>query len=68
MIARVGLIEPFIQEGLVQTEQYKLARMGMERLKTFTDADVRFATRATGVNQNADSATVTAEGPNGCET
>jgi 3-(3-hydroxy-phenyl)propionate hydroxylase len=68
MIARVGLIEPFIQEGLVQTEQHKLARMGMERLKTFADADVRFATRATGVSQDADSATVTAEGPNGSET
>jgi 2-polyprenyl-6-methoxyphenol hydroxylase-like FAD-dependent oxidoreductase len=101
MIARVGLIEPFLQEGLVaryfqfwdkparakivefdhevlrdetpypfvvQTEQHKLARMGMERLKTFADADVRFATRATGVSQDADSATVTAEGPNGSET
>ena len=101
MIARVGLIEPFIQEGLVaryfqfwdkparakivefdhevlrdetpypfvvQTEQHKLARMGIERLKTFADADVRFATRATGVSQDADSATVTAEGPNGSET
>ncbi len=42
--------------------------MGMERLKTFADADVRFATRATGVSQDADSATVIAEGPNGSET
>jgi 3-(3-hydroxy-phenyl)propionate hydroxylase len=42
--------------------------MGIERLKTFADADVRFATRATGVSQDADSATVTAEGPNGSET
>jgi 3-(3-hydroxy-phenyl)propionate hydroxylase len=101
MIARVGLIEQFIQEGLVaryfqfwdkpawtkivefdharlrdetpypfvvQTEQHKLARMGIERLKTFPDAEVRFATRATAVTQDADSATVTAEGPDGNET
>ena len=101
MIARVGLIEPFIREGLVaryfqfwdkparakivefdheilrdetpypfvvQTEQHKLARMGIERLKSFADVDVRFATRATGVSQDADGATVTAEGPGGPET
>lgn len=100
MIARVGLIEPFIREGLiaryfqfwdkpsrtkivefdhdvlrdetpypfvVQTEQHKLARMGIERLKTFGDAEVRFATRATGVTQDGDGATVSAEGPNGSE-
>src|ERR687895_192978 len=101
MIARVGLIDPFIQQGLVarffqfwdkparakivefdhdllrdetpypfvvQTEQHKLARMGIERLRTFPDAEVRFASRATTVNQDADSATVTVEGPNGTET
>ncbi|HEX2930459.1 MAG TPA: FAD-dependent monooxygenase, partial [Candidatus Binatia bacterium] len=101
MIARVGLIDPFIREGLVaryfqfwdkpararivefdhdrlrdetpypfvvQTEQHKLARMGIERLRTFSDAEVRFATRATAVTQDADSATVTAEGPDGVET
>ncbi len=100
MIARVGLIDQFIKEGLVaryfqfwdkpararivefdhdllrdetrypfvvQTEQHKLARMGIERLKTFPDAEVRFATRVTGVTQDADSATVTADGPNGRE-
>jgi 3-(3-hydroxy-phenyl)propionate hydroxylase len=100
MIARVGLIEPFIREGLiaryfqfwdkpsrakivefdhdllrdetpypfvVQTEQHKLARMGIERLKTFADAEVRFATRATGVTQDSDRATVSAEGPDGSE-
>jgi 3-(3-hydroxy-phenyl)propionate hydroxylase len=98
MIARVGLIDQFIQEGLVaryfqfwdkparakivefdhdtlrdetpypfvvQTEQHKLARMGIERLRTFADADLRFGTRATGVTQDAESATVTAEGPDG---
>lgn len=101
MIARVGLIDQFIQEGLVaryfqfwdkparakivefdhdmlrgetpypfvvQTEQHKLARMGIERLKTFADAEVRFATHATGVTQDAESATVSAEGPDGTET
>src|SRR5918999_6171892 len=101
MIARVGLIDPFIQQGLVarffqfwdkparakivefdhdtlrdetpypfvvQTEQHKLARMGIERLKTFPDAVVRFSTRVTGLSQTADRAIVTAEGPNGSET
>src|SRR5687768_2305041 len=101
MIARVGLIDQFISEGLVaryfqfldkparvkvvefdhdllrdetpypfvvQTEQHKLARMGLERLKTFPDAEVRFTSRATTVKQDADSATVTVEGPDGAET
>jgi 3-(3-hydroxy-phenyl)propionate hydroxylase len=101
MIARVGLIEPFIREGLVaryfqfwdkparrqivefdhellrdetpypfvvQTEQHKLARMGIERLKTFPGAIVRFSTRVTGVTQTAGGAIVTAEGPSGSET
>ena len=101
MIARIGLIEPFIREGLVaryfqfwdkparrqivefdhellrdetpypfvvQTEQHKLARMGIERLKIFPDAFVRFSTRVTGVSQTADHITITAEGPNGSET
>jgi len=54
---------PFV----VQTEQHKLARMGIERLKTFPDVDVRFSTRVTGVTQDADAATVTAEGPGGLE-
>jgi 3-(3-hydroxy-phenyl)propionate hydroxylase len=100
MIARVGLIEPFVKEGLVaryfqfwdkparerivefdhdllrdetpypfvvQTEQHKLARMGIERLRTFSDVDVRFSTRATGVTQAGDGAIVTAQGPNGEE-
>jgi 3-(3-hydroxy-phenyl)propionate hydroxylase len=100
MIARVGLIDPFIQEGLVaryfqfwdkpsrtkivefdhdnlrdetpypfvvQTEQHKLARMGIERLKSFADAEVRFATRVTGVTQDANGARITADGPEGSE-
>lgn len=101
MIAGVGLIDRFIQVGLVaryfqfwdkparskivefdhdvlrdetpypfvvQTEQHKLAAMGIERLKTFADAEVRFATRATTVDQDGDSATVTVQGPDGSET
>ena len=100
MIARVGLINQFIQEGLVaryfqfwdkpsrtkivefdhdnlrdetpypfvvQTEQHKLARMGIERLKSFADAEVRFATRVTGVTQDANGARITADGPEGSE-
>ena len=101
MIARVGLIDQFISEGLVaryfqfwdkparvkvvefdhdtlrdetpypfvvQTEQHKLARMCIERLKTFADAEVRFSTRAKTVSQDADGATVSADGPDGTET
>jgi 2-polyprenyl-6-methoxyphenol hydroxylase-like FAD-dependent oxidoreductase len=101
MIARVGLIDQFIQEGLVaryfqfwdkparakivefdhdvlrdetpypfvvQTEQHKLARMGIERLKMFPDVEVRFGTRVITVSQDADGATISAEGPDGRET
>jgi 3-(3-hydroxy-phenyl)propionate hydroxylase len=42
--------------------------MGIKRLKTFADVEVRFSTRVTGVTQDANQATVTAEGPNGLET
>jgi 3-(3-hydroxy-phenyl)propionate hydroxylase len=101
MIARVGLIDQFIQEGLVaryfqfwdkparakivefdhdvlrdetpypfvvQTEQHKFARMGIERLKSFPDVEVRFGTRVITVSQDADGATISAEGPDGRET
>ncbi len=54
---------PFV----VQTEQHKLARMGIERLKSFPDALVRFSTQVTGVEQNADRVMVSAHGPNGSE-
>ena len=100
LIARVGLIDQFIGEGLVarffqfwdkpsrtkivefdhailrdetpypfvvQTEQHKLARMGIERLSTFPDATVRFSSRATTVNQDAEGVTVTVEGARGTE-
>ena len=101
LIARVGLIDQFIREGLVaryfqfwdkpsrtkivefdhdilrdetpypfvvQTEQHKLARMGIERLTTFPDVEVRFSSRAITVNQDTGGATVTIEGPHGTET
>ncbi|MGH7873713.1 MAG: FAD-dependent oxidoreductase [Candidatus Binatia bacterium] len=100
MIARVGLIDQFIHEGLlaryfqfwdkpsrtkivefdhdtlrdetpypfvVQTEQHKLARIGVERLKSFADAEVRFAARVTGVTQDTDGARVTVDGAAGSE-
>jgi 3-(3-hydroxy-phenyl)propionate hydroxylase len=54
---------PFV----VQTEQHKLCRIGLERLKCCPDVNVRFSTRAVSVTQDADSVTVTAEGPNGME-
>ena len=100
MIARVGLIDQFINEGLlaryfqfwdkpsrtkivefdhdtlrdetpypfvVQTEQHKLARIGIERLKSFADAEVRFAARVTGVTRDTDGARVTVDGAAGSE-
>lgn len=54
---------PFV----VQTEQHKLALMGVEKLKTFADAQVRFATRVLDVSQDGSGATVAAEGPDGKE-
>ena len=48
---------------VVQTEQHKLALMGIARLKAM-GATVRMGARVTGVTQDADSATVeTADGP-----
>jgi 3-(3-hydroxy-phenyl)propionate hydroxylase len=101
MIARVGLIDQFMAEGLVaryfqfwdkathskitefdheflrgetefpfvvQTEQHKLCNMGLKKLKEYPDVATRFNTRVAAVSQDADSVTVTAEGPNGTET
>jgi 3-(3-hydroxy-phenyl)propionate hydroxylase len=51
---------PFV----VQTEQHKLAHMGVERLRAL-GAEVRFDTRVTSVEQDADTATVLADGPDG---
>jgi 3-(3-hydroxy-phenyl)propionate hydroxylase len=48
---------------VVQTEQHKLALMGIERLKAMGQA-VRMGTRVTGLSQDADSVTVeTEQGP-----
>ena len=100
MIDRLGLIEPFIAQGLVaryfhfwdrptrtriaefdhdllrgetkfpfvvQTEQHKLANIGLARLREYAGSDVRFETRVTAVRQDAGTVTATAEGPNGIE-
>ena len=100
MIDRLGLMEPFIAQGLVaryfhfwdrptrtrvaefdhdllrdetrfpfvvQTEQHKLANMGIARLRENPDCDIRFETRITALRQDAGTVTATAEGPNGTE-
>jgi 3-(3-hydroxy-phenyl)propionate hydroxylase len=53
---------PFV----VQTEQHKLAQMGIARLRRI-GADVRFDTCVTAVCQDARAAAVIAAGPNGPE-
>ena len=51
---------PFV----VQTEQHKLANMGLARLRAMGNAMVRMATRVTGLAQDADGVTVhTEQGP-----
>jgi len=100
MIDRLGLIEPFIAQGLVaryfhfwdrptrirlaefdhdllrnetkfpfvvQTEQHKLANMGLARLRGYAEADIRFNTRVISVRQDETAVSATAEGPNGLE-
>lgn len=54
---------PFV----VQTEQHKLANMGLARLRQFAGVNVKFGTRAVTLLQDSSSVTVTAEGPNGYE-
>src|ERR1043165_9488639 len=49
---------PFV----VQTEQHKLANMGVARLRKYADVEVRFETRATAVQQDSSGVTVTIEG------
>jgi 3-(3-hydroxy-phenyl)propionate hydroxylase len=46
---------PFV----VQTEQHKLARMGLDALQEFPDAAIRFAAPVTDLAQGADRVTVT---------
>jgi 3-(3-hydroxy-phenyl)propionate hydroxylase len=49
---------------VVQTEQHKLALMGIARLRAMPNADVRMATKVTGLAQDAERVTVrTDEGP-----
>jgi len=48
---------PFV----VQTEQHKLAMMGIARLRAMAHATVRMATRVTGLEQDADGVTVQTE-------
>ncbi len=100
MIDRLGLIQSFIEQGLVaryfhfwdrptrtrvaefdhdllreqtkfpfvvQTEQHKLANMGLARLREYAEADIRFETRVTSVRQDATAVIATTEGPNGIE-
>jgi len=100
MIDRLGLIEPFIAQGLVaryfhfwdrptrtriaefdhdllrnetrfpfvvQTEQHKLANMGLARLREYADSIIRFETRVTEIRQDAGGVTATAEGTDGVE-
>ncbi|HZE61297.1 MAG TPA: FAD-dependent monooxygenase [Burkholderiales bacterium] len=46
---------------VVQTEQHKLALMGIERLGAMSNASVRMADRVTGLSQDADGVTVQTE-------
>src|SRR5256884_1879242 len=48
---------PFV----VQTEQHKLALMGIARLRAMANATVRMADRVTGLEQNRDGVTVQSE-------
>src|SRR5207247_3282849 len=54
---------PFV----VQTEQHKLANMGLARLREYAEADIRFETRVTSVRQDATAVIATSEGANGIE-
>ena len=47
---------------VVQTEQHKLALMGIARLRAMPNANVRMATRLTGLAQDAEGVTVQTEG------
>jgi 3-(3-hydroxy-phenyl)propionate hydroxylase len=46
-------------------EQHKLARVVYDMLRPLPHAEVRFATRVTGVSQSADAVTVTVDTPDG---
>lgn len=53
---------------VVQTEQHKLARMGIDALQTYAEAEVHFGTRVEALVQNDDGVTITAQGPGGPQT
>jgi len=68
--ARLRLVAEFDFERLrgetaypfvVQTEQHKLALMGIERLGAMSNASVRMADRVTGLSQDADGVTLQTE-------
>src|SRR2546423_2036147 len=52
---------------VVQTEQHKLSEIGLRRLSTMSNAEVRLGTSVTGVAQEAGSVRVTAAGSGGEE-
>lgn len=52
---------PFV----VQTEQHKIARLGLERLAAMPNVDVQLGTRVVAVEQDDRRVTVRAEGPDG---
>ena len=54
---------PFV----VQTEQHKLANMGLARLREYADSIIRFETRVTEIRQDAGGVTALAEGTDGVE-
>ncbi len=52
---------PFV----VQTEQHKLANIGLAHLARRSGVDIRFNARVAGLTQDDESVTVTTEGPSG---
>lgn len=46
---------------VIQTEQHKLAHMGLDKLKEYPDVTVRFSTRFESLTQDADGVSVTLE-------
>jgi len=55
---------PFV----VQTEQHKLAYMGIDALRAMPDVSVRFDTRVLDISQTDTQVTVNVQGPDGVET
>ncbi|RZI97702.1 MAG: monooxygenase, partial [Rubrivivax sp.] len=56
-LLRNDTAHPFV----VQTEQHKVVRIGLDRLATFPDATFRAGVRVLGATQDADGVTLTAE-------